>query len=83
MTKPVPQSIKDKIQKCTDTYLNAIMEAPMKSGWNRAFGMRVPSISDLTREYNARIRAYNEHLVDHGYASILTEEKVESVKVNL
>ena len=84
MAKPVPQSVKEKVEQCTESYLNAIMKAPMKSGWNRAFGVRVPSISDLTREYNARMRAYNEHLIDHGYENILKEEEdVKAVKVEL
>lgn len=36
--------------------INKISKAPQRRGYNRTFGMSIPSVSDITREFNLRMR---------------------------
>jgi hypothetical protein len=77
---PTPQKILDAADRAEDKYLNALENAPTKSGWNRTFGIRIPSKYDALREYNQTMKGLQELCESRGYEGII-EPKVEEVPV--
>ena len=60
-----------------------IMISPNKRGWNKTFGIPVPSIRDHQMNHNARCRAINDMCVEATGMSLIHEEEVKPIKLKL
>ena len=60
-----------------------IMTSTNKRGWNKTFGISVPSIRDHVTDYNARVRAINDMCVEATGKSLIHEEEVKPIKLKL
>lgn len=67
----------DKANELKKETLDKIATAPIKRGWNRTFGVSIPGVNDVKREFNARLGAINDMCVGDGHAPLYEEEKVE------
>jgi DNA-binding LacI/PurR family transcriptional regulator len=74
---PTPKKVLDAADKAEDKYLDALQHAPIKRGWNKTFGISIPSKSDALREYNSTMRGLQEFCESRGYEGILKPEKEE------
>ncbi len=77
--KPTPKKVLEAANKAEDKYLEALMNAPIKRGWNRTFGVAIPSKSDALREYNSTMRGLQEFCESRGYEGILEPEEDQPV----
>jgi len=74
---PTPKKVLEAANKAEDKYLDALANAPVKRGWNRTFGISIPSKGDALREYNSTMRGLQEFCDSRGYKGILEPEKEE------
>ena len=58
-----------------------VMTSSNKRGWNKTFGVPVPSIRDHISDYNARVRAINDMCVEATGKSLIYEEEVKPIKL--
>ena len=79
MTKllPTPKKVLEAADKAEDKYLEALMNAPVKRGWNRTFGIPIPSKTDSLIEYNSTMRGLQEFCESRGYQGILEPKEEE------
>ena len=61
-------------------YRAKLKAAPMKRGWNRTFGISIPSKYDAVKEYNETMKGLQEFCESRGYEGII-EPKPEEVPV--
>ena len=57
------------------------MTSSNKRGWNKTFGISVPSIRDHVSDYNARVRAINDMCVEATGKSLIHEEETKPLKL--
>ncbi len=74
---PTPKKVLKLADEAEDKYLDALANAPLKRGWNRTFGISIPSKNDALREYNSTMRGLQEFCESRGYEGILKPEKEE------
>ena len=82
MTKllPTPKNILDAADRAEDRLIHALENAPLKRGWNKTFGIPVPSQYDEILRYNGTMKGLQELCESRGYEGII-EPKVEEVPV--
>tara|TARA_X000001382_G_scaffold108677_1_gene84602 strand:- start:434 stop:703 length:270 start_codon:yes stop_codon:yes gene_type:complete len=74
------KSLVDALQ--TDTAIR-VANSTTKRGWNKTFGMSIPSIRDHVNDYNAKVRALNDMCYEAcGKHLIAEEEAIKPVKLN-
>ena len=75
---PTPKKVLDAADKAEDKYLGALQHAPIKRGWNKTFGISIPSKNDALREYNSTMRGLQEFCESRGYEGILQPEEPQT-----
>ena len=58
-----------------------VMTSSNKRGWNKTFGVPVPSIRDHVSDYNARVRAINDMCVEATGKSLIYEEEIKPIRL--
>tara|TARA_X000001382_G_C3052878_1_gene141671 strand:- start:287 stop:550 length:264 start_codon:yes stop_codon:yes gene_type:complete len=75
---PTPKKVLEAANKAEDKYIDALMNAPVKRGWNRTFNVSIPSKQDALREYNTTMRGLQEFCDSRGYEGILEPEEEQT-----
>ena len=73
------ESIVTEADRLEDEAYKKRLKAPMKRGWNRTFGVQIPSRNDIQRALNDNLRYLNEVCVRKGWEPIW--EDPEDVEV--
>jgi len=77
---PTPKKVLEVADRAENKYLDALENAPVKRGWNRTFGISIPSKYDAVKEYNETMKGLQEFCESRGYEGII-EPKVEEQPV--
>ena len=77
---PTPKKVLEVADRAENKYLDALENAPVKRGWNRTFGISIPSKYDAVKEYNETMKGLQEFCESRGYEGII-EPKPEEVPV--
>ena len=77
---PTPKKVLEVADRAENKYLDALENAPVKRGWNRTFGISIPSKYDAVKEYNETMKGLQEFCESRGYEGIL-KPKVEEQPV--
>ena len=77
---PTPKKVLEVADRAENKYLDALENAPVKRGWNRTFGIPIPSKYDAVKEYNETMKGLQEFCESRGYEGII-EPKPEEVPV--
>ena len=75
-----PKKVLEVADRAENKYLDALENAPVKRGWNRTFGISIPSKYDAVKEYNETMKGLQEFCESRGYKGII-EPKVEEQPV--
>ena len=72
---------KDLLSEAQVAVASKVMTSSNKRGWNKTFGISVPSIRDHVTDYNARVRAINDMCVEATGKSLIHEEEPKPIKL--
>jgi len=82
---PTPKKVLEVADRAENKYLDALENAPVKRGWNRTFGISIPSKYDAVKEYNETMKGLQEFCESRGYKGIIEpkeeEQPVKRMKV--
>ena len=73
--QPRPKFIDEQVRAADKALVKAIVNAPLKRGWNRTFGVPVLSQSDHIRKYNGILKSLNELCNSRNWEPIFAEER--------
>jgi len=71
----------EKAQQLKLKSLDEILSAPVKRGWNRAFGVQIASKADLKRALEMNLREINEMCVSDGFDPVYAPVEEEIVHI--
>ena len=71
----------EKAQQLKLSSLDQILKAPVKRGWNRAFGVSIQSKSDIKRALEMNLREINEMCVSDGYEPVYAPVEEETIHI--
>ena len=71
---------KDLLAQAQKETASRVMTSSNKRGWNKTFGVSIPSVRDRINDYNARVRALNDMCVEATGKSLIVEEEIKIVK---
>ena len=74
---PTPKKVLEVADRAENKYLDALENAPVKRGWNRTFGISIPSKYDAVKEYNETMKGLQEFCESRGYEGIIEPKKEE------
>jgi coproporphyrinogen III oxidase len=71
---------KDLLAQAQKETAGRIMTSSNKRGYNRSFGVSIPSVRDRINDYNARVRALNDMCFEATGKSLIVEPEIKFVK---
>ncbi len=80
-TNELYEYYKDLLSTAQIEVASKVMTSSNKRGWNKTFGISVPSIRDHVSNYNARVRAINDMCVEATGKSLIHEEEVKPIQL--
>ena len=80
-TNELYEYYKDLLSDAQVSVAGKVMTSSNKRGWNKTFGISVPSIRDHVSDYNARVRAINDMCVEATGKSLIHEDDVKPLKL--
>ena len=80
-TNELYEYYKDLLSDAQVAVAGKVMTSSNKRGWNKTFGISVPSIRDHQMNFNARVRAINDMCFEATGKTLIHEEEVKPLKL--
>ena len=80
-TEELYEYYQDLLIEAQTSVASKVMTSSNKRGWNKTFGVPVPSIRDHVSDYNARVRAINDMCVEATGKSLIYEEEIKPIRL--
>ena len=80
-TEELYEYYQDLLIEAQTSVASRVMTSSNKRGWNKTFGVPVPSIRDHVSDYNARVRAINDMCVEATGKSLIYEEEIKPIRL--
>jgi len=80
-TEELYEYYQDLLIEAQTSVASKVMTSSNKRGWNKTFGVPVPSIRDHISDYNARVRAINDMCVEATGKSLIYEEEIKPIRL--
>ena len=80
-TEELYEYYQDLLIEAQTSVASRVMTSSNKRGWNKTFGVPVPSIRDHISDYNARVRAINDMCVEATGKSLIYEEEIKPIRL--